>query len=79
MDRFGTLVTNLTPELVPPYAVVEVEGIEVDRFAAPSATWRPAGWWLMWGPAAGGDRGARRLRRRRLGMGVGGRVRARLG
>ncbi|MFI5234257.1 MAG: S-adenosyl-l-methionine hydroxide adenosyltransferase family protein [Gemmatimonadales bacterium] len=29
VDRFGNLVTNLTPELVPPYAVLEVEGLVV--------------------------------------------------
>jgi S-adenosylmethionine hydrolase len=29
VDRFGTLVTNLTRELVPPYAVLEVEGLEI--------------------------------------------------
>ena len=29
VDRFGNLATNLTPELVPPYAVLEVEGLVV--------------------------------------------------
>src|SRR5262249_44730230 len=29
VDRFGTLVTNLTPDLVPAYATLEVEGLEI--------------------------------------------------
>lgn len=29
VDRFGNLITNLTPETVPPYAVFEVEGVVV--------------------------------------------------
>ena len=29
VDRFGTLVTNLTTEVVPPYAVLEVEDLEI--------------------------------------------------
>ena len=29
VDRFGTLVTNLTLEMVPDYAVTQVEGLDI--------------------------------------------------
>ena len=29
LQRFGSLITNLTPELVPAYATVEVEDLDI--------------------------------------------------
>lgn len=80
VDRFGTLVTNLTPELVPPYAVVEVEGLEVGTLRRTFGD-VPSGGLLAYLGSGGQVEIAVRdgSAARRLGMGVGGRVRARLG
>lgn len=80
MDRFGTLVTNLTPEVVPPYAVVEVEGLEVGALCRTFGD-VPTGGLVAYLGSGGQIEIAVRdgSAARRLGMGVGGRVRARLG
>jgi S-adenosyl-L-methionine hydrolase (adenosine-forming) len=80
VDRFGTLVTNLTPELVPSYAVVEVEGLEVGPLRRTFGD-VPTGGLVAYAGSGGQVEIAVRdgSASRRLGMGVGGRVRARLG
>jgi S-adenosyl-L-methionine hydrolase (adenosine-forming) len=80
VDRFGTLVTNLTPELVPSYAIVEVEGLEVGPLRRTFGD-VPTGGLVAYAGSGGQVEIAVRdgSASRRLGMGVGGRVRARLG
>jgi S-adenosylmethionine hydrolase len=80
VDRFGTLVTNLTPELVPSYATVEVEGLEVGALRRTFGD-VPTGGLVAYVGSGGQVEIAVRdgSASRRLGMGVGGRVRARLG
>lgn len=80
VDRFGTLVTNLTPDLVPPYAIVEVEGLEVGPLRRTFGD-VPTGGLVAYAGSGGQVEIAVRdgSAARRLGMGVGGRIRARLG
>ncbi|HEX2219310.1 MAG TPA: SAM-dependent chlorinase/fluorinase [Gemmatimonadales bacterium] len=80
VDRFGTLVTNLTPDLVPPYAIIEVEGLEVGPLRRTFGD-VPSGGLLAYLGSGGQVEIAVRdgSAARRLGMGVGGRIRARLG
>ena len=80
VDRFGTLVTNLTPELVPPYAVLEVEGLEIGPLRRTFGD-MPTGGLVAYLGSGGAVEIAVRdgSAARRLGMGVGGRIRARLG
>jgi S-adenosylmethionine hydrolase len=80
VDRFGTLVTNLTTELVPPYAVVEIEGLEVGPLRRTFGD-VPTGGLVAYLGSGGEIEIAVRdgSAARRLGMGVGGRIRARLG
>jgi S-adenosylmethionine hydrolase len=80
VDRFGTLVTNLTPDLVPAYASVEVEGLEVGPLRRTFGD-VPTGGLVAYVGSGGQVEIAVRdgSASRRLGMGVGGRVRARLG
>jgi S-adenosyl-L-methionine hydrolase (adenosine-forming) len=80
VDRFGTLVTNLTADLVPDYAVLEVEGLEIGRLRRTYGD-VPTGGLLAYHGSGGAIEIAVRdgSAARRLGMGVGGRVRARLG
>jgi S-adenosylmethionine hydrolase len=80
VDRFGTLVTNLTPELVPPHAAVEVEGLDIGPLRRTFAD-VPTGGLLAFVGSGGAIEIAVRdgSAARRLGIGVGGRVRARLG
>jgi S-adenosylmethionine hydrolase len=80
VDRFGTLVTNFTPGNMPDYASLEVEGAEVGglrRTFADVAT----GVLLAYVGSDGHVEIAVRdgSAARKLGIGVGGRVRARLG
>jgi S-adenosylmethionine hydrolase len=80
VDRFGTLVTNLTPEVVPPYASIEVEGVDLGRLRRTFGDVATGG--LVAYVGSGGEievavRDGSAARR--LGLGVGGRVRARLG
>lgn len=80
VDRFGTLVTNLTPELVPPYAVLEVEGLDLGPLRRTYGD-VPTGGLLAYVGSGGAVEIAVRdgSAARRLGMGVGARIRARLG
>ena len=80
VDRFGTLVTNLTLELVPSYAVIEVEGLEVGPLRRTFGD-VPTGGLVAYLGSGGQIEIAVRdgSAARRLGMGVGGRIRARLG
>lgn len=80
VDRFGTLVTNLTPETVPDYAVLEVEGLDIGPLRRTYGD-VPTGGLLAYQGSGGAIEIAVRdgSAARRLGMGVGGRVRARLG
>ena len=80
IDRFGSLVTNLTTELVPSYATLEVEDLDLGplRRTYNDVT---AGGLLAYVGSGGAIEIAVRngSAARRLGVGVGGRVRARLG
>jgi S-adenosyl-L-methionine hydrolase (adenosine-forming) len=80
VDRFGTLITNLTPDLVPPYAVIEVEGLEVGPLRRTFGD-VPTGGLVAYLGSGGQVEIAVRdgSAARRLGIGVGGRLRARLG
>ncbi len=80
VDRFGTLVTNLTPDLVPPYAALEVEGLEIGALRRTYGD-VPTGGLLAYVGSGGAVEIAVRdgSAARRLGMGVGSRIRARLG
>jgi S-adenosylmethionine hydrolase len=80
VDRFGTLITNLTQDLVPPYAVIEVEGLEVGRLRRTYGDVPTGGLVAYVGSGAQVEIAVRDgSAARRLGMGVGGRIRARLG
>jgi S-adenosylmethionine hydrolase len=80
VDRFGNMVTNLTEDLVPPYAVLEVEGFDIGPVRRTFAD-VPAGEPLAY--IGSGNTVEIAVRNgsaaRRLGIGVGGKVRARLG
>jgi S-adenosyl-L-methionine hydrolase (adenosine-forming) len=80
VDRFGTLVTNLTVEFVPSYAVLEVEGLEIGPLRRTFGD-VPTGGLLAYVGSGGAVEIAVRdgSATRRLGLGVGGRIRARLG
>jgi S-adenosylmethionine hydrolase len=80
VDRFGTLVTNLTTDLAPPYAVLEVEGLEIGPLRRTFGD-VPTGGLLAYVGSDGAIEIAVRdgSAARRLGLGVGGRIRARLG
>ena len=80
VDRFGTLVTNLTPELVPAYASIEVEGLDLGALRRTFGD-VPTGGLLAYVGSGGEVEIAVRdgSAARRLGLGVGGRIRARLG
>jgi S-adenosyl-L-methionine hydrolase (adenosine-forming) len=80
VDRFGTLVTNLTTELVPSYAVLFVDDLEIGPLRRTFGD-VPTGGLLAYVGSAGVIEIAVRdgSAARRLGLGVGGRIRARLG
>ena len=80
VDRFGTLVTNLTEEWVPPYAVLEVEDLDIGPLRRTFGD-VPTGGLLAYVGSDGAVEIAVRdgSAARRLGLGVGGRIRARLG
>jgi S-adenosylmethionine hydrolase len=80
VDRFGTLVTNLNTDLVPPYATIEVEGLDLGPLRRTFGD-VPTGGLLACVGSGGAVEVAVRdgSAARRLGLGVGGRVRARLG
>jgi S-adenosyl-L-methionine hydrolase (adenosine-forming) len=80
VDRFGTLVSNLTPELVPEYAVVEVEGLEIGPLRRTFGDVSTGGLVAYVGSSGAVEIAVRDgSASRRLGMGVGGRIRVRLG
>jgi S-adenosyl-L-methionine hydrolase (adenosine-forming) len=80
IDRFGSLITNLTTELVPSHATLEVEDLDLGPVRRTFSDVAAGG--LL---AYIGSGGALEIAvnngsaARRLGVGVGGRVRARLG
>ena len=80
IDRFGTLVTNLTPELVPSYARIEIEDVDAGPLRRTFGD-VPTGGLVCYVGSGGEVEIAVRdgSAARRLGIGVGGRVRARLG
>lgn len=80
VDRFGTLVTNLDPELVPSYAVLEIENIDIGPLRRTFGD-VPTGGLVAYIGSNGAVEVAVRdgSAARRFGIGVGGRVRARLG
>jgi S-adenosylmethionine hydrolase len=80
VDRFGTLVTNFTAENLPAYASVEIEGVEIGKLRRTYGDVATGG--LVAYLGSGGDveiavRDGSAARR--FGIGVGGKVRARLG
>ena len=80
VDRFGNLITSLTPELVPAYAVLEIEGLEVGPLRHTFGD-VPRGELLAYLGSGGEIEVAVRdgSAATRLGIGFGGRVVARLG
>ena len=77
---YGNLVTNLTPEVVPAYAVLEAESLVIGPLRSTFGD-VPTGALLAYVGSGGHVEIAVRdgSAARRLGLGVGGRVRARLG
>ncbi len=80
VDRFGNLVTNLTEDLVPAYAILEVEDFEIGPVRRTFGD-VPTGELLAY--IGSGNTVEIAVRdgsaTRRLGIGVGGRIRVRLG
>jgi S-adenosylmethionine hydrolase len=80
IDRFGTLITNLTTELVPPYAMVEVEDLDLGPLKRTFDDVSNGGLLAYVGSGGAVEIAVRNgSAARRLGVGVGGRVRAKLG
>jgi S-adenosylmethionine hydrolase len=80
IDRFGNLVTNLTAELVPSYATLEVEESNLGGLRRTFGDVPPGGLIAYLGSAGSVEIAVREgSAARRLGIGVGGRVRVRLG
>jgi S-adenosylmethionine hydrolase len=80
IDRFGSLITNLTTELVPPYATLEVEDLDVGPLRRTFNDVTTGGLLAYVGSGGAIEIAVRNgSAARRLGVGVGGRVRARLG
>jgi S-adenosylmethionine hydrolase len=80
VDRFGSLVTNLTSELVPGYATLEVEDLDLGPLRRTFADVTAGGLLAYVGSGGAIEIAVRNgSAARRLGMGIGGRVRARLG
>jgi S-adenosylmethionine hydrolase len=80
IDRFGSLVTNLTTELVPTYATLEVEDLDLGPLRRTYADVAAGGLLAYIGSGGAIEIAVRNgSAARRLGVGVGGRVRARLG
>ena len=80
IDRFGPLITNLTSELVPGYASLEVEDLDIGPLRRTYADVGTGGLLAYIGSAGAIEIAVRNgSAARRLGVGVGGRVRARLG
>jgi len=80
IDRFGSLVTNLTTEMVPSYARLEVEDLDLGPLRRTYADVTAGGLLAYVGSGGAIEIAVRNgSAARRLGVGVGGRVRARLG
>jgi len=80
IDRFGSLVTNLTVELVPSYATLEVEDLDLGPVRRTFSDVPPGALLAYVGSGGAIEIAVRNgSAARRLGVGVGGRVRARLG
>jgi S-adenosylmethionine hydrolase len=80
IDRFGSLITNLTTELVPPYATLEVEDLDLGPLRRTFHDVTNGGLLAYVGSGGAIEIAVRNgSAARRLGIGVGGRVRARLG
>lgn len=80
IDRFGSLVTNLTSELVPTYATLEVEDLDLGPLRRTYSDVTAGGLLAYVGSGGAIEIAVRNgSAARRLGVGVGGRVRARLG
>lgn len=80
IDRFGSLVTNLTSELVPTYATLEVEDLDLGPLRRTYSDVTAGGLLAYVGSGGSIEIAVRNgSAARRLGVGVGGRVRARLG
>ena len=80
IDRFGSLVTNLTSELVPAYATLEVEDLDLGPLRRTYGDVTAGGLLAYVGSGGAIEIAVRNgSAARRLGVGVGGRVRARLG
>jgi S-adenosylmethionine hydrolase len=80
VDRFGTLVTNLTAEHVPSYATLEVEDLDLGPLRRTFADVVGGGLVAFVGSDGAVEIAVRNgSAARRLGLGVGGQVRVRLG
>jgi S-adenosyl-L-methionine hydrolase (adenosine-forming) len=80
IDRFGSLVTNLTTELVPNYATLEIEDLDLGPIRRTFSDVTAGGLLAYVGSGGAIEIAVRNgSAARRLGVGVGGRVRARLG
>jgi S-adenosyl-L-methionine hydrolase (adenosine-forming) len=80
IDRFGSLITNLTTELVPSYATVEVEDLDLGPLRRTFEDVSNGGLLAYVGSDGAVEIAVRNgSAARRLGVGVGGRVRAKLG
>lgn len=79
IDRFGSLITNLTAELVPSYARLEVEDLDIGSLKRTFNDVTTGGLLAYIGSGGVIEIAVRNgSAARRLGVGVGGRVRARL-
>ncbi|HEY3011566.1 MAG TPA: SAM-dependent chlorinase/fluorinase [Gemmatimonadales bacterium] len=80
IDRFGSLITNLTSEQVPSYATLEVEDLDLGPLKRTYNDVTPGGLLAYIGSGGTIEIAVRNgSAARRLGVGVGGRVRAKLG
>ncbi len=80
VDRYGNLVTTLTPEFVPSYAVLASEDMEIGPIRRTFADVAKGELLAYWGSSGLLEVAVRDgSAARRLGIGVGGRVTARLG
>ena len=80
IDRFGSLITNLTTELVPSYATVEVEDLDLGPLKRTFDDVSNGALLAYVGSDGAVEIAVRNgSAARRLGVGVGGRVRAKLG
>lgn len=79
IDRFGSLITNLTPDLVPGYARLEVEDLDLGPLKRTFNDVTTGGLLAYVGSGGAIEIAVRNgSAARRLGVGVGGRVRAKL-